>query len=243
MNSILLNSLLLLLGTSAGSLLALTLKKVPLSVNLNLAFAGGVMMVASFTSLIVPGIETGGFLQTSLGIISGFLLIGLMENLFPHEHAIKGYEGALHTKRLKKLMLVTIGVVIHNIPEGFGVGVSSAYSMDKGYITAIAISLQDIPEGLIVSLSLMVIKDKVLIPLTVGLASGAVESLFSLLGFYTFDVFKEALAFGLGLGGGAMIYIIIKEVFPEVYSDGSSLISTVGFLLGFLLMLLLDTSL
>ncbi|QWK19933.1 MAG: ZIP family metal transporter [Hydrogenobacter thermophilus] len=237
------SSLLLLLGTSAGSLMAVIFKRVPMSVNLNLSFAGGVMLVASFTSLIIPGIQKGGFVQTSLGILMGFALIGIIEHLFPHQHVIKGAEGVIKSQKLKKLYLIVAGVAIHNIPEGFGVGVSSAYSLETGTATAIAIAIQDIPEGLIVTLALMVANDRIMVPIVAGVLSGIVESLFCLLGFYTFDTFRNFLALGLGIGGGAMIYITVKEVFPEVYSEGSHTVSTLGFLAGFLLMLFLDTAL
>lgn len=237
-----LNSILLLFGTSTGSLLALTFKKTPLSINLNLSFAGGVMVVASFTSLIIPGIQKGGFWQTSFGILVGFFLIGLIEYLFPHEHILKGSEGVIKSEKIKKLFLIVAGVVIHNIPEGFGVGVSSAYSIEKGSATALAIAIQDIPEGLIVTLALMVANRGVITPLAAGIFSGIIEAFFSLLGFYTFEAFRGLLAFGLGIGGGAMIYVTVKEVFPEVYSEGSHTLSTVGFLIGFLLMLFLDTT-
>jgi len=243
MSEIWLNSLLLLAGTSAGSAVAIFFKKVPVGVNLNLSFAGGVMMVASFTSLILPALHRGGFLQTSLGIITGFALIGLVEYLFPHEHVIKGAEGVIKSEKIRKLFLIVAGVIIHNIPEGFAVGVSSAYSLEKGTATAIAIAIQDIPEGLIVSLVLMVANRGIAVPVLVGIISGIAESMFCFLGFYTFEVFSVLLPVGLGLGGGAMIYITVKEVFPEVYSQGSHVVSTLGFLAGFLLMLLLDTTL
>ena len=238
---ILFNSFLLFLGTSLGSIFALFFKRVPLSITLNLAFAGGVMLVASFTSLIIPGIQKGGFLQTSLGIILGFLLIGLLENLFPHEHLVKGTEGIIKIEKAKKIFLIVAGVVIHNIPEGFSVGVSSAYSLEKGSTTAFAIAVQDVPEGLIVTLALLFAYKGFFIPLMVGVVSGLVEALFSFLGYYLFEVFNQVIAFGLGMGGGAMIYITVKEVFPEVYSESSHTKTTLSFLLGFLLMLFLDS--
>lgn len=115
--------------------------------------------------------------------------------------------------------------------------------MDKGLETAIAIALQDVPEGLIVSLPLMVISGKVLIPLWIGFLSGLLEALFSIFGYTFFEYFNSLLPIGLGFGGGAMIYITAKEVFPEAYSEGKHTQSTVAFLVGLLLMLLLDTSL
>ncbi|HCO38714.1 MAG: ZIP family metal transporter [Aquificota bacterium] len=241
MNIIFLSSL-LLLGTFLGSLIAVLFKRSFISVGPALSFTGGVMLVASFTSLILPGIEIGGFWSVALGIVLGFILMALIENLVPHEHTIKGKEGLSH-KRIGKLYLIVFAVIIHNIPEGLSVGIASSYSMDKGLETAIAIALQDVPEGLIVSLPLMVISGKVLIPLWIGFLSGLIEAIFSLFGYTFFEHFNSLLPIGLGFGGGAMIYITAKEVFPEAYSEEKHTQATIAFLVGLLLMLLLDTSL
>lgn len=235
-------SSLLLLGTFLGSLIAVLLRSSFLSVGVSLSFAGGVMIVASFTSLILPGLEIGTFPEVAFGIVLGFLAMALLENTVPHEHTFKGREG-FSSQRLGRLYLIVLAVILHNIPEGLSVGIASAYSRDKGFETAVAIALQDLPEGAVVSLPLMLITGKLLIPLWIGFISGLLESSFSLLGFLLFEAFKEFLAVGLGFGGGAMVYITAKEVFPEAYTEGKHTQSTLAFLLGLLLMLFLDTSL
>ncbi|MFN3598777.1 MAG: ZIP family metal transporter [Aquificaceae bacterium] len=235
-------SLFLLLGTFLGSFLAVVFKRSFIGISTSLALTGGVMLVASFTSLILPGIELGGFSKVALGIIFGFGVMALIEGIVPHEHTLKGKEG-LTQHRINKLYLVVLAVIIHNIPEGLSVGIASAYSIQEGFKTSIAIALQDIPEGLVVSLPLMVISGKVIMPLWVGFLSGLLEAFFALAGFVFFEHFKNLLAFGLGFGGGAMVYITAKEVFPEAYAEGKHTQSTIAFLLGLLLMLLLDTSL
>ena len=235
------NALFLLLGTAIGSFLLIFWKK-PFDYNTSLAFSGGVMLVASFMSLIIPGIESGGFFITTLGILLGFALLGLVENLFPHEHILKGYEGKISFGKSKRLLLIAFGIFIHNIPEGLSVGVATAYSDKVGRDLAIAISLQDVPEGLVVSLPLYLMTGSIFIPILIGLLSGLLESAFAVLGYFTIEVFKGLLSFALGFGGGAMLYVTIKEVFPEVYAEGVSHIrATVGFLLGFVVMLFLDT--
>ncbi|MEN3028226.1 MAG: ZIP family metal transporter [Aquificaceae bacterium] len=241
MNIFLISSL-LTLGTFLGSLFALFLRNSPIGVGVSLSFTGGVMLVASFTSLILPGLEVGTFLEVAFGIVLGFALMALLENLVPHEHTLKGREG-FSFKRVDRLYLIVLAIVLHNIPEGLSVGISSAYSLEKGFETAVAIALQDMPEGLVVSLPLMVITGKLMMPLWVGLFSGLLETLFSIAGFFLFETFKETLAVGLGFGGGAMVYITAKEVFPEAYAEGKHTQSTLAFLLGLLLMLFLDSSL
>lgn len=234
--------LLPLMGTFLGSLLTLFLRAPMLSVSTTLSFAGGVMLVASFTSLIIPGLELGGFLQVALGIVLGFLLMALFENLVPHEHTLKGKEGFTY-QRINRLYLIVLAIVIHNIPEGLSVGISSAYTVKKGIETAVAMAIQDIPEGFVVSIPIAVITGKVLTPLWVGFISGLIETFFAVLGFALFEVFNNLLAVGLGFAGGAMVYITVKEVFPEAYAEGNHTKSTIAFLLGLLLMLFLDTSL
>ena len=235
-------SLILLLGTFSGSLLAIFFKSPFLSVGISLSFTGGVMLVASFTSLILPGLEVGNFFSVALGIILGFLVMALLENLVPHEHTLKGREGLSHEK-VGRLFLIVSAVILHNIPEGLSVGIATAYSIDKGFETATAIALQDVPEGFVVSLPLVVMTGKAFVPLLIGFLSGLLEAIFSLVGYALFETFENFLALGLGFGGGAMIYITAKEVFPEAYAEGKHTQSTIAFLIGLLLMLFLDTSL
>ncbi len=235
------NALILFLATAIGSALILFWKR-PFSYRVALSFSGGVMLVASFLSLIVPAIESGGFLLAATGIFLGFVFLGILENLFPHEHILKGYEGIFSLHTIKKLYLITIGVVIHNIPEGLSVGIATAHSKDLGFDLAIAMGVQDIPEGLIVSLTLYSMKMSLAVPIIVGVLSGLVESLSALFGYIAFELVKDLISLGLGFGGGAMIYVTVKEVFPEIYTQSNNHLKiTLGFLLGFMLMLFLET--
>jgi ZIP family zinc transporter len=213
-------SLLLVIGTALGSFIVLFFRgKTPPSLNVSLSFAGGVMLTASFTSLILPAVEKGGFFKTALGVVLGFGVMAFVERLFPHEHPTIGQEGILPLK-MKKLTLIVVGIIIHNIPEGLSVGIATAYSGKDGLATALAISLQDIPEGLVVSLPIYALGGGMGTALTIGFLSGAIEGLFSLFGFGFMRVFEGSLPVGMGFGGGAMLYITVKEVFPEAYSEG-----------------------
>jgi ZIP family zinc transporter len=236
-----LSSLLLVIGTALGSFMVLFFRRTALSsLNVSLSFAGGVMLTASFTSLILPAVEKGGFFKTALGVTIGFGVMAFVERLFPHEHPTIGQEGILPLK-MKKLTLIVVGIIIHNIPEGLSVGIATAYSGKDGLATALAISLQDIPEGLVVSLPIYALGRGMITALAVGFLSGAIEWLFSLLGFGFMKVFEGSLPVGMGFGGGAMLYITVKEVFPEAYAEGRAFATTLGFLTGVLLMLFLDT--
>ena len=238
--NIITNSLLLLLGTTVGSLIILVRKKSFSHINTSLAFAGGVMLTASFTSLILPGIARGGFFMTAVGIILGFIVMGLIERLSPHEHILM-QEDVILKLRTKRLTLLVVGIVIHNIPEGLSVGISTVYSHKEGFITALAIAIQDIPEGFVVSLPIYALTGRAGTAIALGFLSGLVEGFFSFVGFLFLKGLTQSLAVGLGFGGGAMLYVTVKEVFPEAYSDGGSVYTTLSFLLGVLTMLFLDT--
>ena len=161
-------SLLLVIGTALGSFMVLFFRgKTSPSLNVSLSFVGGVMLTASFTSFILPAAEKGGFFKTALGVTIGFGVMALVEMLFPHEHTIIGQEGILPLK-MKKLTLIVVGIIIHNIPEGLSVGIATAYSGKDGLATALAISLQDIPEGLVVSLTIYALGGGMITALAVG---------------------------------------------------------------------------
>ncbi|ASJ10003.1 Gufa protein [Thermococcus sp. P6] len=235
------------LMTSLGAMIALFAKRLPAGgVDLSLSFAAGVMLVASFTSLIIPAINsTGSFTPAGLGIALGILLIYVIDRFLPHEHLVKGYEGPPSMKdRIRKVWLLVIAVMIHNLPEGLAVGVSLVYSLELGLITTVAIGIQDFPEGTVISLPLAAIGGKRLQPVVMGVLSGLSEMAMVLVGAYFFDLFSWLLPYGLGLAGGAMLYVTIKEMVPEIYrGETSETLVTLGFFIGFYVMLFLDSML
>ncbi|WP_457752267.1 ZIP family metal transporter [Thermococcus sp.] len=233
--------------TSLGAMVALFAKNIPDGgVDFSLSFAAGVMIVAAFTSLILPAIETtGSFAPAGIGIFLGVLLIYAIDRLLPHEHLVKGYEGPKSMKdKLRKVWLLVIAVIIHNLPEGMAVGTSLVYNLEVGLVTTIAIGIQDFPEGTVVSLPLAAIQKKRLMPITMGVLSGLAEMSMVLLGAYFFTLFGWLLPYGLGLAGGAMLYVTVKEMIPEIYrGEKNETLVTLGFFAGFYVMLLLDSML
>jgi ZIP family zinc transporter len=239
-------ALLVFLLTGLGSLFAVIFKKVPShGLEVSLAFSGGIMLVASFTSLILPSIEKGNIYISMLGITLGFIMIHIIENYVPHEeHFLKFKISPEYKNRARSITLIVLAIIIHNLPEGMAVGVSMINNVDKGWATAIAIGIQDIPEGLAVSLPLIFLTEKLFIPIIIGILSGFSEALFAIFGGLIFSKLHFLLPLGLSIAGGAMIYVTVKEVFPEVYkSEKNKNYITVGFLAGVLLMLYLDVSL
>ncbi|MCD6383589.1 MAG: ZIP family metal transporter [Thermoplasmata archaeon] len=240
-------SLFVALMTSLGSLVALFAKRLPeRSMDFSLAFAAGIMLVASFTSLILPGMEySNSFLPVGVGIFLGVLLIYLIDRYVPHEHIYKGFEGSKELKeRLKLAWLLIFTVIIHNLPEGLAVGTSIVYDVPTGLVTAIAIGIQDFPEGVIVALPLAVISKKRLTPIALGVLSGVAEAVMGVVGALLFNSARGILPYGLGLAGGAMLYITVKEMIPEIYrKKAESTAITIGFFAGFYVMLILDSML
>lgn len=231
--------------TSLGSLIAIFSKNMPSwGINFSLSFAAGIMLVASFTSLILPSIEISkNFLPTAIGIFLGILLMLFIDKMIPHEHLIKGYEGPSELKNKFKLAwLLTFAMIVHNFPEGLAVGSALAFNLKDGLITAIAIGIQDFPEGTVVSLPLSVLQKSRLNPILIGILSGLAEFVTVIIGVTFLKEFKTLLPYGMSLAGGAMLYVTIKELIPEIYkSEKNELLITVGFFLGFYIMLYLDS--
>ncbi|CAB50314.1 ZIP family metal transporter [Pyrococcus abyssi] len=235
--------------TSLGSLLALFSHRMPSwGVDFSLAFAAGVMIVASFTSLILPAIDiSSSFFPVGIGIALGIFILVLLDKFIPHEHLVRGYEGPKEFKdKIKAAWLLAFAMIIHNLPEGIAIGVSLAYSKTDGIITGLAIGIQDVPEGTAVSLPLATLQKKRLMPILLGVLSGVAEMIMVVLGVIFFSFSSKLLPYGLSMAGGAMLYVTIKEMIPEIYMKGkevNELIITFGFFLGFYLMLFLDTAL
>jgi len=205
-----------------------------------------VMIVASFTSLILPGIEYAGkFYPVALGIILGIFIVYLIEKNVPHEHVIKGFEGNEGYKsKIKTAWLLVLTVVIHNLPEGLAVGTAVAFDPKLGMLTTLAIGIQDIPEGTVVALPLAIITGKRLKAIIFGVLSGFSELVMVVAGAVFFKYFSLLLPYGLGFAGGAMLYVTIKEMIPEIYKEQENeILITLSFFVGFFVMLFLDSSL
>ncbi len=239
-NAVILASLIVLLLTSLGAFISLIFNKVSENtIDYSLAFSSGIMLVASFTSLIIPSIEVGNIILTNIGIITGFTFVYVLEKLIPHIEKLN-ISTDIEENKLKAIFLIVGAIIIHNLPEGLAVGVSLEHDISKGLITALAIGIQDIPEGLAISLPLIYITDKKFIPILIGIISGFSEAVFVIFGALFFSFYNVLLPLGLSLAGGSMLYVVIKEIFPQIYKNKNEKLITFFFLLGLLIMLSLD---
>ncbi len=210
--------------------------------DMGLSFSAGVMLVASFTSLLLPAIEMSGFTIVLIGFLAGVLVITLLDKYAPHEHLASGYEGPAELRdRISKIWLMIITILIHNLPEGLAVGVVSSIGFREGLLMALAIGIQDIPEGFAVSFPLAMSEKKVKRPLAIAVLSGFSETLMAVIAALIASLSDYLLPLLLALAGGAMIYVVVEEIIPETYKYGNEKYASIGFIIGFLIMLYLDT--
>ncbi len=225
-----------------GAVLVLLIKRASDKfLDASLGFAAGVMLAASFTSLIMPGIELGGIFPVLIGILMGALFLEAADHLIPHMHRIIGYEG-LQTKRIKAVWLFIIAITLHNMPEGLAVGVAFGSGMIRDAIVLmIAIGLQNIPEGFSVSLSAVSAgMGRGFYAAFTGIRSGLVEIPLAMLGAWAVNLVRPIIPYAMGFAAGAMLYVISDEIVPETHRKGHERYATFGTILGIIVMLYLD---
>jgi ZIP family zinc transporter len=229
----------------AGALLVLLVRRVSDAfLDVSLGFAAGVMLSASFTSLILPGIEYGGVLPVLAGIAIGAAVLGVSDLVIPHTHFFAGKEGA-KSKRIMGVWLFIIAITLHNMPEGLAVGVAfGSGNLKDAVLLMFAIGIQNIPEGLAVSLSsISAGLGSRFYAMLVGVRAGLVEIPLAVLGAWAVHAVKPLLPYAMGFAAGAMIYVISDEIIPETHRKGHERGATIGTLVGLCMMLYLDVTL
>lgn len=240
-------------ATAFGALLAIGLRTVSQRTQDSLlGFAAGMMLAAASFSLILPGLAAGeeilgnsslAAVTVVLGLGLGALLMLGLDRFTPHEHASTGPCGP-DCERLNRVWLFVFAIALHNLPEGMAIGVSFANGdMSVGLPLTTAISIQDIPEGLAVALALRAVGLSALVSALVAAASGLMEPLGALVGMGISTGFAIAYPVSLGLAAGAMIFVVSHEVIPETHRNGHQTPATVGLMIGFGVMMFLDTAL
>ena len=241
----LLGGIVITLLNTLGAILVLFFKTVPQNfLDAALGFSAGIMLTASFTSLIIPGIEYGGVIPVIIGMIIGIVFLDLADHLIPHMHFLRGKEGK-GTEHLKAVWLFIIAITLHNMPEGLAVGVGFGSGDFKGaIILMLAIGLQNIPEGLAVSIScLSAGMGARFYASFVGIRAGLVEIPLAIIGAWAVSSMQAILPYAMGFAAGAMLYVISDEIIPETHRQDHERLATVGTMIGIIVMLYLDVSL
>ncbi len=211
-----------------------------------LGFAAGVMLTASFTSLIIPGVELGGVGPVLAGILLGVVFLDLADRYIPHLHLIvrREREGK-GAERLKAVWLFIIAITLHNMPEGLAVGVGfGSGKLGDALSLTLAIGIQNIPEGLAVSVSALGAGLGTLFYASVvGIRAGLVEIPLAVLGAWAVGLVRPIVPYAMGFAAGAMLYVISDEIIPATHRKGHERLATWGLILGALVMLYLDVAL
>ena len=217
-----------------------------------LGFGAGVMLAACSFSLIIPALAAaksqgagswgaGGIVGS--GILLGALLLLAIDRLVPHEHFIKGREGP-QALAMKRVWLFVLAICLHNLPEGLAIGVAYAGTDPVAALAlTTGIAIQDVPEGLVVALALRSVGYGRITSAGLGILSGMVEPIAAVFGVAVISISASFLPWGLAAAAGAMLYVISHEIIPESHRKGHEAYATCGLMLGFVLMMLLDTAL
>ena len=221
-----------------------------------LSFAAGIMIAASIWSLLIPAMEhaqengANQWLPTTGGFILGVAFVALLDKITPHMHPDSDTPEGPHVK-LDRTTLLVSAVTLHNIPEGMSLGLAfsiAALSQDpaalsSAFALALGMSIQNIPEGAAVSLPLACGTMSRAKAFAVGVFSGAMEPLFGVLTVLALSLVVPYLPWLLAFAAGAMMYVVVEELIPAAHLNEHSDLGTLSVMAGFVVMMLLDTTL
>ena len=238
------------LATAVGAIPALFFRAIPDKIqDALLGFAAGVMLAASFFSLILPGLdaaqeqghsEVGAVSIIIAGILLGATVIWVVNEHLPHEHFIMGHDGPI-SDSLRRIWLFVIAITLHNFPEGLAVGVGfGGGDIVNGTTLAIGIGLQNMPEGLAVAVALLGQNYSRMRAFGVATLTGLVEPVGGLIGIGAVTLAQPLLPWGLAFAAGAMIFVISHEIIPETHRRGYENHGTIGLIIGLVVMMFLD---
>lgn len=212
-----------------------------------LGFAAGIMLAAAVLGLILPSVESAGksgIWMTVLGILAGALFLNLVDKATPHLHHLTGVKTEEHhgQSQMGRVELFVMAIAIHNLPEGLAAGVGFG-SGDTGNAVTIAlgIALQNIPEGMIIISPMTASGVGRMRTFLIAAGTGLIEVIGTFIGYFAVGASGAVLPFALAFAGGTMLYVISDEMIPETHSHGYELIATYAILVGFMVMLVMDT--
>lgn len=221
-----------------------------------LAFAAGIMVAASIFSLILPALDAAEaqgmnpLIPVCISFILGGLFLLAVDRVVPHLHPQTNTTEGIPTK-LKRTTMLVLAVTLHNVPEGMAVGLmfglalqtGEAVALSAAFALAIGIGLQNIPEGAAVSLPMKKEGLSNKKAFTYGTLSGLVEPIAGVIAIFFVSIVDGMMPWLLAFSAGAMIYVVVEELIPEAHMDEHSHVSTMIFMFGFTLMMVLDIAL
>ena len=254
MNPVIIGILLPLLGTMLGSAFVFFMKKeIPDRLQKTLlGFASGVMVAASVWSLLIPSIEMAStplegvrsVIPAAVGFLLGIGFLLLIDELTPHLHlGAQKAEGP--RSKLSRTAMLALAVTIHNLPEGMAVGVvfageTQGLTLSAALAVSIGIAIQNIPEGAIISMPMHAEGNSRWRSFLIGSLSGVVEPIGSVVILLLASAMGVALPYLLAFAAGAMMYVVVEELIPETAQGTHTNLSTIGFAVGFVLMMVMD---
>ncbi len=255
MTTLIIGLLIPLLGTMLGSAFVFFMKEdLPERVQKTLlGFASGVMVAASVWSLLIPSMEmeeaqgAWSVLPAAVGFLLGIGFLLALDDLTPHLHLGTDKPEGPRSK-LSRTAMLALAVTIHNLPEGMAVGVVFAgaeqgaahLTLASAVAVSLGIAIQNVPEGAIISMPMRAAGNTRWRSFLIGSLSGAVEPLGGLAVVLLASLLTPVLPYMLSFAAGAMFYVVIEELIPEASSGKHSNLSTIGFAIGFVLMMVLD---
>ncbi len=247
-------SLLAGLCTGIGALPVFVVRRLsPRTEDALLGFSAGIMLAASFFSLILPALEAASAgedatsstaaMLVATGILGGAVALWLIHRVVPHEHFIMGHEGP-DSIQLKRMWLFVLAITLHNFPEGMAVGVGfGGENTANGISLMVGIGLQNMPEGLAVAVAMTATGFPRRQAFLVALLTGLVEPVGGLFGVGTVSLAANLLPWGLALSAGAMLFVISDEIIPETHRREFTDEATFSLMGGFVVMMYLDFTL
>jgi ZIP family zinc transporter len=255
MATIIIGLLIPLLGTMLGSAFVFLMRD-EMSVRVQkslLGFASGVMVAASVWSLLIPAMEMEmdsgkwSVLPAAIGFLLGMGFLLALDELTPHLHVGSDTPEGPHS-RLSRTAMLALAVTIHNLPEGMAVGVVFAgaqqgavgLSVASAVAVSLGIAIQNVPEGAIISMPMRAEGNSKWRSFMIGSLSGVVEPIGALAVMLLASLLMPVMPYMLAFAAGAMFYVVVEELIPEASSGQHSNLSTIGFAVGFVLMMVLD---
>ena len=259
MNTVTLGLLIPFAGTTLGAAMVFLLKD-DISPNLRkllLGFASGVMIAAVMWSLLAPSMEMAesqgivlSWLPAAIGFAIGIAFLLLLDSIIPHLHVNSDKPEGVQSN-FKKSTMIVFAITLHNIPEGMAVGVVLAGMMEgvpnitaaSALALAIGIAIQNIPEGAIVSTPLRLAGKSRMRAFIGGTLSGIVEPIAAIITILLIQITLPILPYILSFAAGAMMYVVVEEILPDMQDGKHSNLGTIGVALGFILMMIMDSAL